>query len=49
MRVLTGTAFVGNLDVLSQSGAGITLEGFRPRIELALPLFLTDLDHRLQQ
>lgn len=49
MRILTGTAFVGNLDVLPQSRAGITLEGFRAGVELALPLLLTDLHHRLQQ
>lgn len=49
IRVLTGTAFVGDLDVFLQPGAGIALEGFRAGVELALPLLLTDLDHRLQQ
>jgi len=48
-RILTGTAFVGDLDVLSQPGTRVALEGLRVGVKLALPLFLTDPDHHLQQ
>lgn len=48
-RILTGTAFVGDLDVLSQPRTRVALEGLRVGVKLALPLFLTDPDHHLQQ
>lgn len=48
-RILTGTAFVGDLDVLSQPGTRVALEGLRVGVKLALALFLTDPDHHLQQ
>lgn len=40
---------VGDFDVLGQARAWIALKGFRAGVELALPLLVTHIDHRLQQ
>lgn len=41
-NVLTWTTFIGDLYVLWQSWAGISLKGFRTRVEFAVSLMLTD-------